>query len=66
MINAEALLYHGDSAALARVIRRAVDSDGKVIGLWDSNPTLNTLVYECELDDGTIKEYAANVFQCHV
>ncbi len=34
-----------------------VDSDGNVIGLWDSNPILNTLVYECELNDGMIKEY---------
>ena len=33
LINAEVLLDHGDSAALAQVIRRAVDSDGKVIGL---------------------------------
>jgi hypothetical protein len=31
LINAEVLLDHGDSAALARVIRRAVDSDGNVI-----------------------------------
>ena len=61
LINAEVLLNRGDSAALARVICQAVDSDGKVIGLWDSNPILNTSVYECEFDDGTIKEYAANV-----
>ena len=61
LINADVLLDHGDSAALAQVIRRAVDSDGKVIGSWDSNPILNTLVYQCEFNDGTIKEYAANV-----
>ena len=35
LINAEVLLDHGDSAALARVFRRAVDSDGNVIGSWD-------------------------------
>ena len=61
LINAEVLLDHGDSAALSRVVCRAVDSDGKVIGKWDSNSILNTLVYECEFNDGTIKEYAANV-----
>ena len=66
LINAQVLLDYGDSAALARVIRRAVDSDGKVIGSWDSNPILNTLVYECEFDDGTIKEYSANVIASNI
>ncbi len=46
LINAEVQLDHGDSASLARVICQAVDSDGNAIGLWDSNPILNTLVYE--------------------
>ena len=31
LINAEVLLIHGDSAALAQVVCPAVDSDGKVI-----------------------------------
>jgi hypothetical protein len=66
LINAEVLLDHGDSAALARVIRRTVDSDGNVIGSWDSNPILNTLVYECEFNDGTIKEYSANVIASNI
>jgi hypothetical protein len=60
LINAEVLLSKDDSTALARVVCWAVDSNGKVIGKWDSNPILNTLVYECEFDDGTIKEYSAN------
>ncbi len=46
LINSQVLLDYGDSAALARVVRQAVDSDGNVIGLWDSNPILNTLVYD--------------------
>ncbi len=61
LINEEVLLDHGESAALARVIRQAVNLDGNVIGSWDSNPILNTLVYECEFNDGTIKEYSANM-----
>ncbi len=66
LINAQVLLDYGDSAALARVIRQAVFSDGKVIGSWDSNPILNTLVYECEFNDGTIKEYSANVIASNI
>ena len=66
LINAEVLLDDGDSAALARVVCQAVDSDGKVIGKWDSNPILNTLVYECEFNDGTIKEYAENIIAFNI
>jgi hypothetical protein len=58
LINAEVLLSKDDSTAIAHVVRRAVDSNGKAIGKWDENPLLNTLVYECEFNDGTIKEYA--------
>jgi hypothetical protein len=66
LINTEVLLNKDDSTALARVIHRAVDSNGKVIGEWDSNPIFNTLVYECEFNDGTIKEYSANVIASNI
>ena len=29
-------------------------------------PVLNTLVYECEFNDGTIKEYAANLIASNI
>ena len=32
----------------------------------DSNPILSTLVYECEFNDGTIKEYAANIIASNI
>ena len=38
-----------------------MDENGRAIGQFNENPILNTLVYECELPDGTIKEYAANI-----
>ena len=66
LINAEVLLSKDDSTALARVVCRAVDSNGKVIGKWDANPILNTLVYECEFDDGTIKEYSASLIASNI
>jgi hypothetical protein len=66
LINAEVLLSKDDSAAIARVARRAVDSKGKMIGTWDENPILNTLVYECEFEDGTIREYAANTIASNI
>ena len=66
LINAEVLLDKDDSAALAKVVRRAVDSQGRMIGEWNANPILNTLVYECEFNDGTIKEYAANTIASNI
>jgi hypothetical protein len=32
-----------------------------VTGSYDSNPYLNSMIYEVEFPDGQIKEYAANI-----
>jgi hypothetical protein len=66
LINAEVLLPLEDSQAIARVVKRMVDSEGKLIGEHSDNPLLNTLVYECKLDDGTTKEYAANTITLNI
>ena len=41
--------------------KRAVNDDGAMIGTYDDNPMLNSMLYEVEFADGTVKEYAANV-----
>ena len=41
--------------------RRSVGPDGKLTGKYDDDPLLNSLVYEVEFPDGTMKEYAANI-----
>ena len=46
---------------MGTVIRRSTDAKGRVIGSYNDNPLLNTVVYDVQFDDGTIKEYAANV-----
>ena len=61
LINAEVLLPHDDSTALATVLRRTVDANGNLIGTYNDNPILNTMVYDCAFPDGTTKEYAANL-----
>jgi hypothetical protein len=66
LINAEVLLPHEDSQAIARVVRRAVDDEGRMIGTFSENPLLNTLLYECEFNDGTMKEYAANTIATNI
>ena len=35
--------------------------EGRIVGRYDDNPALNSIVYDVEFNNGTIKEYAANV-----
>jgi hypothetical protein len=66
LINAKVLLSHEDSQAIAQVVRRAVNDEGRMIGTFNENPLLNTLLYECEFNDGTTKEYAANTIASNI
>ena len=59
LINAEVLLDHDESQQMARVIRRSIGPDGKVLGQFDGS--LRSLVYDVEFPDGIVKQYAANV-----
>ena len=60
-INAEINLPQGEAMQSAKVIGRAMDEDGNLIGRYDDNPILNTMVYNVEFPDGDIREYSANV-----
>jgi hypothetical protein len=65
-INAEVMLPNGDSMAIAKVVRRVVGNDGRLVGTFDNNPLLNTLLYECEFDDGTTGAYSANTIASNI
>ena len=45
---------------LAKVKCRSKDGDGEIIGIYDNNPILNTMVYDVEFPDGEVREYSAN------
>ena len=60
-MNAEVLLPQGEEKRLAKVIKRSVDSDGKVIGNYNELPVLNTMLYDVQFTDGSIKPYSANI-----
>ena len=60
-MNAEVLLPQGEEKRLAKVIKRSVDSDGKVIGNYNELPVLNTMLYDAKFPDGSIKPYSANL-----
>jgi hypothetical protein len=66
LINAEVLLSHDDGKAHARVVKHVVGSDGELLGEYSENPLLDSLIYECEFDDGTVEEYAANTIASNI
>ena len=51
----------GESKVLGRVKNRKRDHDGRLIGITNPNPVLNTAIYNIETPDGNIQEYTANV-----
>ena len=61
LIHSEAHLPQGNELRAAKVIRRATDEDGQIIGTYHDNPLLNTLQYEVEFPDREIREYSANL-----
>lgn len=61
LVQTEVLLPQGEDLHMAKVLRRSMDENGRVIGNFNENPLLNTLVYDCEFPDGTIKKYSANI-----
>ena len=61
MINAEVLVQKEGEMERGTVRQRALGPDGRVVGEYDSNPILNSLIYEVEFSDGQVREYAANV-----
>jgi hypothetical protein len=62
-LNMELGLPRGDDGALqhATVKRRKLNKDGERIGTQNSNPLLDTRVYEIEFLDGTIEAVTANI-----
>ncbi len=44
-----------------KIVGRKHDPDGNLIGTYNSNLILNTIVYHTEFPDGFISEYAANI-----
>ena len=60
LIHAELILPQGEAMQMAKVLRRHVGPEGKVIGEYNETPIWNSIVYDVEFPDGEIKEYAAN------
>ena len=61
IVNAEVQLQLGEEMVTGKVIQRTIGPDGQVTGTNDSNPYLNSIIYDVEFPDGQVKEYAANM-----
>ena len=60
-IGAEFFVNDNGESVPAKVVKRAKDNEGKSIGKQHSNPLMDTRAYDCELGDGTVYRYSANV-----
>ena len=60
-MNAEVLPPQGEDVRLAKVTRRNVEYNGKVIGDYNKTLTVNTILYDFQFPDGAIKTYSANI-----
>ncbi len=61
LISAELMMPKGDILLPAKVIARKRDADGNPIGTANTNPILDTRIYEVQFPDGHTESYAANV-----
>ena len=61
LLNAEVQLQHDDWVTTGKVKRRDLGPDGNMVGKYDNNPMLNSIMYEVEFADRTVKEYGANI-----
>ena len=61
LLHCEVSLPQGEEYQTAKVMSRFKDVNGNIVGGYDDNPLLNTMVYDVEFPDGEIREYAANV-----
>ena len=61
LVNAEVLLSQHDKIKKGKFKQRHQGPDRKVTGIFNKNSLLNSIIYDVEFPDGTIREYAANI-----
>lgn len=60
-MNIEVYLPQGEENNNTKVIDRYKYADGNILGTYKDNPFLNTMIYDVEFPDDTIREYAASI-----
>ena len=60
-LSARIILPKGDKYEKATVVRRKRDIHGNPMGKSDTNPKMDTRMYEVQFSDGTVQEYTVNL-----
>lgn len=61
LIHAEVHLPQGEEIKAAKVLRRSKNENDEIVGTYNENTILNTLVNDVEFPDGDVREYSANI-----
>ena len=62
MIGVEVILPSGEEkSALCKVLRRSVDEERTTMGIYDSDPSLNTKIHDVEFPDGLVRKYGVSL-----
>ena len=61
MLNAKVVLQLYGNFVAGRVKQQVLVPEGKIVGRYDANHILSSMIYEVELLDGQVNYYVANV-----
>ena len=61
LLDKEVKLGHNNEITRGKVVGRTVTDNGLTCGTYSENPYQNTVVYDVEFPDGSIKEYGASI-----
>ena len=61
LLNTKVHLQKGKNVKLGRVMRRTIRLNEQVIGSYNNNSILNSIIYTVEFSDGEVREYSANL-----
>ena len=65
-VTSHVILPCGDCQELATILQPKRDSEGNLIGHLNTNPFLDTTVYEIQFSDSQVLEYSANLIAEHL
>ena len=60
ILHSEVSFQLGEAMSTGKVNKRSIGPDGTISGTYDSNPYINSMIYEVEFHGRQVKEHAAN------
>ena len=61
LLGENVILKHNNHTVKSKIMKRAIEPDGKPIGKYNHNPILDSRRYEVELPNGEVDEYCHNI-----